>query len=84
MAVSTLTRERRAMSRKKRERKTGMIRVYEDFVEMVLQAAGERRLTVADFCDQFLTPCLERAHRDYIKSESKKLAGGGSQGESGN
>jgi hypothetical protein len=79
MAVSTLTKEPRGMGRKKRERKTGMIRVYDDFVAMVLQAAGERRLTAADFADQFLKPCLEKAHRDYIRVEAKRL--GGEHGE---
>jgi hypothetical protein len=53
-----------------------MVRTYEDFAEKVKQAAGERGLTAAEFCDRFLTPCAERAHRDYIRAESKKLEGG--------
>jgi hypothetical protein len=43
---------------------------------MVLQAAGEWRLTAAEFCDRFLIPCVEKAHREYIKAESKKLSEG--------
>lgn len=46
-----------------------------DFAEKLKQAAGERGMTAADFCDRFLSPCVEKAHRDYIKAESKKLAG---------
>jgi hypothetical protein len=67
------------MGRKKGERKTVMIRAYEDFAERLKQAAGERGLTSADFLDLFLAPCVEKAHRDYIKAESKKLAGGSDQ-----
>jgi hypothetical protein len=64
------------MGRKKGERRTVMIRTYKDFAELVLQAAGERRLTAAEFCDRFLTPCVEKAHRDYIKAESRKPSEG--------
>lgn len=66
----------RAMGRKKGERKTVMIRAYEDFAEQVKRAAGERGLTAADFCERFLTPCVDKAHREYITAEAKKLAGG--------
>jgi hypothetical protein len=76
MATKTLPEPTEAMGRKKGERKTVMIRTYEDFAEMVLQAAGERRLTAAEFCDRFLTPCVQKAHRDYIRAESRKLTEG--------
>jgi hypothetical protein len=65
------------MGRKKGERKTVMVRIYERFAEQVKQAAGERGMTAADYCEVFLTPCVDKAHRDYIKAESKKLAGKG-------
>ena len=73
----TPTRQVARMGRKKGERKTVMVRAYDKFAEKVKQASGERGLTAADFCDQFLTPCVEKAHRDYISREAKKLAGGG-------
>ena len=76
MATNTLREKPRTMGRKKGERKSVMIRAYEDFAERVKQASGERGLTAADFCEQFLTPCVDKAHRDYIKAESKKLGGG--------
>jgi hypothetical protein len=72
----TLTEGRPAMGRKKGERKTVMIRVYEDLAEKVKQASGERGITAAEFGERFLTPCAERAHRDYINAESKRLEGG--------
>lgn len=62
------------MGRKKGERRTVMVRTYEDFAEKVKQASGERALTAAEFCDRFLLPCVEKAHREYIKNESRKLA----------
>jgi hypothetical protein len=64
------------MGRKKGERRTVMIRTYEDFAELVLQAAGERRQIAAEFCDRFLTLCVKKAHRDYIKAEWRKLSEG--------
>jgi hypothetical protein len=76
MAADTLVETPPGMGRKKGERKTVMLRAYEDFVEKVKQASGERGLTSADFLDRFLTPCVEKAHRDYIKAEAKKLGGG--------
>jgi hypothetical protein len=54
----------------------GSIAVYEDFAEKVKQASGERGITAAEFGERFLTPCAERAHRDYINAESKRLEGG--------
>lgn len=66
----------RTMGRKKIERRTVMIRVYEEFAEKVKRASGERGMSAADLCEQLLTPCVERAHREYIKTESKKLSGG--------
>jgi hypothetical protein len=83
MATRTLPEPTETMGRKKGERKSGMMRVYVEFLELVSQAAAERRITVAEFSERFLTPCADKAHRDYIKSEHKKLAGGG-PGESGN
>lgn len=75
--TTTETAEKTAtMGRKKSDRKTVMLRAYEDFVERVNQAAGERRMTSADFLDSFVSPCVDKAHRDYIKAESKKLAKG--------
>jgi len=64
------------MGRKKLERRTVMVRVYEEFAERVKQASGERGLTAAEFCEGFLSTCLDKAHRDYIRAESKKLGGG--------
>ncbi len=75
MANDTLLENPRKMGRKKGTRKTVMVRAYEEFADLVNQAAGERRMTAADFCEKFLAPCAEKAHRDYIKAESKKLAG---------
>jgi hypothetical protein len=63
------------MGRKKGERRTVMVRTYEEFAEKVKQAAGERGMTAAEFCEVFLTPCADKAHRDYIRAESKKLSG---------
>lgn len=67
------------MGRKKGERRTVMVRAYEQFAEKVKQASGERGMTAADFCEVFLTPCVDKAHRDYIKAESKKLAKDGAE-----
>lgn len=64
------------MGRKRGERRTVLARVYDDFLETVKQAAGERRLTVAEFLDLHALPCVRKAHADYIKAESKKLGGG--------
>jgi hypothetical protein len=75
MAVETLLETPRTMGRKKGERKTVMVRAYDDFAERVKQAAGERGMTAAEFCDQFLIPCVDKAHRDYITAESRKLKG---------
>jgi len=75
MTTDTLLESPRTMGRKKGERRSVMIRAYEEFAEKVKQASGERGLTAADFCERFLTPCVEKAHRDYIKAESKKLGG---------
>lgn len=55
-------------------RKTVMVRVYEDTANAITQAAGERRMTAADFCETFLSPCVEKAHREYIRAESEKLS----------
>lgn len=77
MNATAPTEATRAMGRKKAsDKKTVMIRVYEDFAETLTQAAGERRLTVAEFTAKFTSPCVEKAHRDYIAAESKRLAGG--------
>jgi hypothetical protein len=76
MATNNQLELPRTMGRKKGERKTVMVRTYEDFAEKVKQAAGERGMTAAEFCGIFLAPCVERAHRDYINAESKKLSGG--------
>jgi len=75
MATNTQMEAPRTMGRKKGERKTVMVRTYEGFAEKVKQAAGERGMTAAEFCDAHLSPCVERAHRDYIRAESKKLSG---------
>ena len=75
MTTSTQAESVHTMGRKKGERKTVMVRTYEGFADRVKKAAGERGLTAAEFCDRFLLPCVDRAHRDYIRSESKKLAG---------
>jgi hypothetical protein len=64
------------MGRKTVERTTVTIRTYADFSEIVQRTAGERRMTAASFGERFLTSCVERAHRDYIKSESKRLSEG--------
>lgn len=77
MATDTLLGSPRTMGRKKGERKTVMVRAYEEFADRVKQASGERGLTAAEFCDEFLTPCVDKAHRDYIKAEAKRLAGDG-------
>ncbi len=76
MGAITLTESPPAMGRKKNDRKTVMIRAYEEFTKKVSQASGERGLSAADFCEQFLTPCVEKIHRDYIEEESRKLASG--------
>lgn len=75
MGADTLPESAQTMGRKKAEKKTTMLRVYEDFAEKVRQASGERGLTAADFCERFQTPCVEKAHREYIRNEAKKLAG---------
>jgi hypothetical protein len=63
------------MARKKLEAKTVMVRTYEAFAEKVKQASGERKMSAAEFCEQFLTTCVDKAHRDYIQREAKRLAG---------
>lgn len=73
MQNNGLIERTQTMGRKKGEKKTVMVRAYEVFAEKVKRASAERGLTAAEFCDQFLTPCVERAHREYIKAESKKL-----------
>jgi hypothetical protein len=64
------------MGRKKGERSTVLIRIYEDNLEAIRQAAGERNLTIAELIDQHAMPCIAKAHRDYIKAEAKKLGDG--------
>jgi hypothetical protein len=64
------------MGRKKGERRTTLVRVYEEFAEKLTQAAGERRLSVAEFTEKFTTSCVDKAHRDYIRAESKRISGG--------
>ena len=76
LATDTRPEKSAAMGRKKGERKTVMVRAYDTFVEKVKQAAGERGLTAAEFCEQLLMPCVEKAHRDYIKAEARRLGGG--------
>jgi hypothetical protein len=63
------------MARKKPEKKTVMVRLFQDFAEKVRQASGERGMSAAEFCEKFLSPCLEKAHRDYIKAEARRLGG---------
>ncbi len=76
MAAVTVLENPPKMGRKKGERKTVLIRVYEDSAETINQAASERRLTVADFLESHAMSCIEKAHRDYIRAEAKKLDGG--------
>jgi hypothetical protein len=76
-AVQTRPESTRTMGRKKGTRKTVMLRVYEETAETVLQFAAERRLTAADFVEAYMLPCGEKAHRDYIEAESRKLQKGG-------
>jgi hypothetical protein len=75
MATETLPEKTRTMGRKKGERKTVMVRAYDDFAEQAKQAAAERGLTVAEFLNRFVIPCVEKAHRDYIQAEAKRLGG---------
>ena len=65
----------RKMGRKKGEKETVLMRVYKNEADEINQAASERRLTVADFVAGHLKSCVEKAHRDYIKAESKRLEG---------
>ena len=64
------------MGRKKANRKTVMIRAYEDFSAKLKQVSAERGLTAAEFCDQFFTIIIDESHRKYIEGESEKLAAG--------
>jgi hypothetical protein len=66
-----------AVGRKKSERKTTLTRLYETSAQKMKHAASERQLTVAEFFERLVEPCVEKAHRDYIKAESKKIAGDG-------
>lgn len=79
MAIETIRRTD-TMGRKKSEGdlapKGTMMRVSEAFAEKIKRASGERGLTATEFCDQFLTPCTDKAHREYIQAEAKRLAGG--------
>jgi hypothetical protein len=70
------------MGRKRSERKTVMVRVYDDFAEKVRRAAGVHGLPIAKFCDRVLMPCIDAAHRNYIEAESRrlKIAAGGPRG----
>jgi uncharacterized protein (DUF1778 family) len=61
------------MGRKKGERKSVLIRVYEESAEAINQAASERRMTVADFVESKMLPCAEKAHREHIEEEYRKL-----------
>ena len=61
------------MGRKKGTRATTLIRSYVEFAGQITQASAERGITVAEFCDRFLTTHVEAAHRDYIATESKRL-----------
>jgi hypothetical protein len=73
--ATTVLEVPRKMGRKKGERQSTMVRVYKEFADKVKRASGERGMTAAEFCEQFLTPCAEKAHRDYIKAETKRIAG---------
>lgn len=75
MAETSTAERPETMGRKKGEQQTVMVRAYKAFAEKVRQAAGERGMTSADFLDRFASACVEKAHRDYIKAESKKLGG---------
>lgn len=69
------------MGRKKSEGdpapKGTMMRVSESFAEKIKRASGERGLSATEFCDEFLTSCIDKAHKEYIQQEAKRLAGGG-------
>jgi hypothetical protein len=73
MATKTIAGIPNKMGRKKGERKTILIRVYMEDGERINQAASERRMTVADFFERFLIPCTDKAHREYIRDEAKRL-----------
>lgn len=75
MSTATLPDQVDPMARKKDERKTVMVRTYDDFAEKVKRGAGERGISAAEFCDRFLVPCVDRAHKEYITREAKKIAG---------
>lgn len=52
-----------------------LLPVYEGTARFLKQVAGEYGLSVPEFCDRFLLPCVERAHKEYIRAESKKIEG---------
>lgn len=68
--------ETRRMGRKKGEQETTLMRANRDFVELVKRASGERNMTVAEFCHRFLLPCAEKAHRDWLHAELKRMEDG--------
>jgi len=76
MNTQAMTGREQPMASKKADRKTVMVRAYEAFAEKVKQASSERGMTAAEFCESYLTPCVDKAHRDYIQAEVKRLAGG--------
>jgi hypothetical protein len=76
MNTQVMTGCEQPMASKKADRKTVMVRAFEEFAEKLKQASGERGLTAAEFCEVHLTPCVDKAHRDYIQAEAKRLAGG--------
>ena len=61
------------MGRKKSERKTVMVRVYEEFAAAVNLGAQERWITAAEFCEQFLAHAVAKARADHAKAEAKRL-----------
>lgn len=77
--VTGLRKKSGDVGRKKSDRKTSLTRLYDSSSKKLKHAAAERQLTVAEFFEAFVEPCVEKAHRDYIKAESKKIEG---QGES--
>jgi hypothetical protein len=62
------------MGRKKADRKTVMIRAYDDFAKKLKQVSAELGLTAAEFLDQEVIVVLDETHRRYIHEESEKLA----------
>lgn len=68
--------KRKAGASESAKRRTTLVRVYEDFAEMVASAAGADRLSYADWINIHLMPVADRISRDAFTKRGRRPKGG--------